>query len=82
MLEAFPYGDIWQQDGGTDSKVERFVTDSILKSEPNGFHVQQLTEDDYGGMGRSELHQPGQKSLFWPPGCRMFLVRRASRSAN
>ena len=64
------------------SNVERFVTDSIFKAGLNGFHIQQLSEDDYCGMGRSELHQPGQKSLFWPPGCRMFLVRRVSRSAN
>ena len=64
------------------SNVEKFVTDSIFKAEPNGFHIQQPSADGYCGMGRSELHQPGQKSLFWPPGCRTFLVRRASTSAN
>lgn len=31
---------------------------------------------------RSELHQPGQKSLSWLPVHRMLLVRRASGSGN
>ena len=64
------------------SNVERFVTDSIFKAGLNGFHIQQLSEDDYCGMGRSELHQPGQKSLLRPQGQRMLLVRRAGGSGN
>ena len=31
---------------------------------------------------RSELHKPGQKSLSWPQGQRMLLVRRAGGSGN
>ena len=78
MLVAFPYGDTRR------CRFPRWRGLSLIASSngTHGFHMQQLTEDAYCGMGRSELHQPGQKSLFWPPGCRMFLVRRASGSAN
>ncbi|KAJ1078046.1 hypothetical protein K5549_011373 [Capra hircus] len=37
------------------SNVERFVTDSIFKAGLNGFHIQQLSEDDYFTPTRTEI---------------------------
>lgn len=61
------------------SQSGEICTDSIFKAEPNGFHIQQPSADDYCGMGRSELHQPGQKSLFWPPRCQNVLGERGQQ---
>ena len=55
----------------TGAKKRKFVTDGIFKGELNESFTEELAEV------RSMLHQPGQKSLSWPPGHRMFLVRRA-----
>ena len=63
------------------SKKRNFVADGIFKAELNEFLTQERAEDDYPGV-ESELRQPGQKFLFWPPGRRMFLVRRANGDGN
>ena len=55
----------------TGAKKRRFVADGIFKAELKWSFTEELAEV------RSMLHQPGQKSLSWPPGHRMFLVRRA-----
>ena len=55
----------------TGPKKRKFVADGIFKAELNEFFTEELAEV------RSMLFQPGQKSLSWPPGHRMFLVRRA-----
>ena len=55
----------------TGPKKRKFVADGIFKAELDEFFTEELAEV------RSMLFQPGQKSLSWPPGHRMFLVRRA-----
>ena len=52
------------------SKKRKFVTDGIFKAELKSFSCESWLK-----MGlKSKLHQPGQKSLSWPPGYRMFSV--------
>ena len=48
----------------TGAKKRKFVTDGIFKGELNESFTEELAEV------RSMLHQPGQKSLSWPPGFR------------
>lgn len=55
------------------SKKRRFV-DGIFKGKLNEFSLRGLLNMVTLEL-RSELSQPGQKSLPWPQGCRMFLVK-------
>ena len=53
------------------SKKRKFVTDGIFKAELKSFSCESWLKMGTLGL-KSKLHQPGQKSLSWPPGYRMF----------